>query len=226
MRGSCGDSGTYGTVCDQYMVWERRSCDTEIHWHITVVAWGRQTRISMERMWDSIAVYLLLGNMLLRRISNSPSPVKLLSALSPVINKNFNGIDINPWDTTLVAGTLPVTVLYFHGNDSRGSRLNWIWYLSHLLIVYLEVPGTLLTEIFGTVQVLNVQTVTDISCNISSILCWKKSGCMCLRLGFSNSLAILAVRIMMYWLQCITFGETITLSSAVCGGYSVNKSIY
>ncbi|NXG96169.1 RYR3 protein, partial [Loxia leucoptera] len=40
--------------------------------------------------------------MLLRRISNSLSPAKLLSALCPVINKKLNAIDISPWDTTLV----------------------------------------------------------------------------------------------------------------------------
>ncbi|NXB39844.1 RYR3 protein, partial [Eulacestoma nigropectus] len=44
-------------------------------------------------------------NILLRRICNSVSPAKLLSALCPVINKKLNGIDINPWDTTLVTGT-------------------------------------------------------------------------------------------------------------------------
>ncbi|NXM52567.1 RYR3 protein, partial [Illadopsis cleaveri] len=52
-------------------------------------------------------------NMLLRRISNSVSPAKLLSALCPVINKILNGIDLNPWDTTLVTGTLPVTVVTY-----------------------------------------------------------------------------------------------------------------
>lgn len=96
MRGSCDDRGTRGTVCDQYMVWERKSCEIEINGHITVITWGRHTRIWIGRVWDSTAIHLL-GNMLLRRISNSLSPAKSLSALCPVINKTLNGIDINPW---------------------------------------------------------------------------------------------------------------------------------
>lgn len=46
MRGSCGDdSGNCGTFGDQYVMWERKSCEIEINGHITAIVWGRQTRI-------------------------------------------------------------------------------------------------------------------------------------------------------------------------------------
>lgn len=42
-RESWDDSGTgCGTVCDQHMAWERKSCEIEINGHITAIAWGRQ----------------------------------------------------------------------------------------------------------------------------------------------------------------------------------------
>ncbi|NXI78686.1 RYR3 protein, partial [Rhipidura dahli] len=69
----------------------------------------------------SCTAMYLLGNILLRIICNSVSPARLLGALCPIINKTLNGIDINPWDTALVTGTLPVTVLYLHGNYCRPS---------------------------------------------------------------------------------------------------------
>ncbi|NWV97924.1 RYR3 protein, partial [Machaerirhynchus nigripectus] len=54
----------------------------------------------------------------------------------------------------------------------------------------------------------------DISVN-KHILCRKYQAVCASGLGFSNSLVILAVRIIMYWLQCIAFGESIILSPAV-----------